>query len=252
MYCDINPFPSIRANRQIRRAARSASRVPALLNLGARLGIGLYCPTTRRGTLVLRDCGTQISRPPESPSQLHGPRGGGGCPTGAICPRWPPISQLSCPRGMVSWGPPLGYITHRTRDRLITSPPTLVCARPRCMDVGLFLRRYHDSAAPRETPTSDSSCGALLEMHQGLGSTGSWSFCCRLDGAAGSQPQCRAARRHFPHRFFVIFLSSSRLSRHPRARAPCDAASCHAMRSSDPDLDRHRDDCGGPSNESEL
>ena len=61
-----------------------------------------------------------------------------------------------------------------------------------------------------------------------------------------------AARRHFLHRFFVVFLSSCRLSRHPRARAPCDAASCHVMQGGDRDLDRHHGDCGGPSNEREL
>ena len=55
---------------------------------------------------------------------------------------------------MVSWGPPPGYITHRTRNRLTASPPTLVCARNRCVDVGLFLR-YHDSAAPRATGDAD-------------------------------------------------------------------------------------------------
>ena len=67
---------------------------------------------------MLRDWDTQDSRPPEPPSQLHG--GGCGCPTGAICPRWPLISRLSCPRRMVSWGPPPGYAT--SHPRLRTSP----------------------------------------------------------------------------------------------------------------------------------
>ena len=60
-----------------------------------------------------------------------------------------------------------------------------------------------------------------------------------------------AAWRHFLHRF-LVFLSSCRLSRHPRARAPCGATSCHVMQGGDRDLGRHHEDCGGPSNEREL
>ena len=71
------------------------------------------------------------------------------------------------------------------------------------------------------------------------------------ENAARLEDATDAARRHFLHRFFV-FLSSCRLSRHPRARAPCGAASCHVMQGGDRDLDRHHDDCGGPSNEREL
>ena len=52
-------------------------------------------------------------------------------------------------------------------------------------------------------------------------------------------------------------IASSYFSRHVgfhviRARAPCGAASCHVMQGGDRDLDRHHDDCGGPSNEREL
>ena len=58
------------------------------------------------------------------------PRGGGvGCPTGAICPRCPSVSRLPRPRDMVPGPLPHQDHAHRTRNRLTTSPPTLVCAR---------------------------------------------------------------------------------------------------------------------------
>ena len=64
------------------------------------------------------------------------------------------------------------------------------------------------------------------------------------------------AWRHVLYRFFVVFLSSCRLLRHPHARAPCGATSCHVTRGGDRDgdrdFDRHRDDSGSPSNEREL
>ena len=70
---------------------------------------------------------TTIFRPPESPRSSHG--GGVGCPTGAICPRCPSVSRLPRPRDMVPGPLPHQDHAHRTRNRLTTSPPTLVCAR---------------------------------------------------------------------------------------------------------------------------
>ena len=56
-----------------------------------------------------------------------------------------------------------------------------------------------------------------------LGSTGPWSFCCRLGGAAGSQPQCGATalllllpRRflfHFPSSCYVVIITHTHAAR---------------------------------------
>ena len=99
--------------------------------------------------------------------------------------------------------------------------------------IGCGVRRHDQARAAARRIRFDF---ALLLCRSGVG----W-----LEDAAD------AARRHFLHRFFV-FLSSCRLSCHPRACAPCGAASCHVMQGGDRDLDRHHDDCGGPSNEREL
>ena len=157
---DIKLCTSSGYNRQIRRAARSAPRLPALLKVGARLGIGLYGPTTRQGTLVLPFWNTQISCPSESPRSSTG---GCGCPTGAICPRWPPIYRLLlCPRppghGFVgtparihhpSYSQSTDHLT--SHPRLRTSPlygcgsfsQILRCRRPTGDgDIGFLVRRF--------------------------------------------------------------------------------------------------------------
>ena len=56
-----------------------------------------------------------------------------------------------------------------------------------------------------------------------LGSTGPWSFCCRLGGAAGSQPQCGVTalllllpRRflfHFPSSCYVVIIAHAHAAR---------------------------------------
>ena len=107
-------------------------------------------------------------------------------PTRPICPPSDPVSCLPHPRDVVPAPLPYQDITHRTHIGLKphSESPGGSCL-PFCA-CGCF-SQVRPADTPRAAAASDSSCAAFFEMPEVLGSTGSWSFCCRLGGAAGSQ-----------------------------------------------------------------
>ena len=107
-------------------------------------------------------------------------------PTRPICPPSDPVSCLPHPRDVVPAPLPYQDITHRTHIGLKPHSESLGdSCLPFCA-CGCF-SQVRPADTPRAAAASDSSCAAFFEMPEVLGSTGSWSFCCRLGGAAGSQ-----------------------------------------------------------------
>ena len=107
-------------------------------------------------------------------------------PTRPICPPSDPVSCLPHPRDVVPAPLPYQDITHRTHIGLKPHSESLGDSCLSFCACGCF-SQVRPADTPRAAAASDSSCAAFFEMPEVLGSTGSWSFCCRLGGAAGSQ-----------------------------------------------------------------